>query len=339
MSFYNDVTYICLLSGSLRNFKRKKDDLFNCSCPYCGDSQKDKHKARGYFFKQGDSMIYKCHNCGQSASTANVLKFLNPQLYQEYIFHRYKENANTPEKETNSLKENVTQTIKFKSVDLPSIKDLPDEHYAKKYILARKIPSNKLDRLFFADRWGQWVEKYIDKKYSNEPQDHRIVMPFFDEKGNLVGAQGRSLSADKRMRYLSAKATDVLHMTFGLERWNKFEKTYVVEGPIDSLFLPNALAASTSDLHSVIDRVPELNKENTIFVFDNEPHSKEIGELMRKVIDDGYKITFWPKTLKEKDVNDMVLSGLTLEKIIDIIESGTKSGLRAEIEFASWKKY
>jgi hypothetical protein len=52
MSLPTDSKYVRLISSRLRNFKQKKDYLWNFSCPFCGDSQKNKTKARGYAFQK-----------------------------------------------------------------------------------------------------------------------------------------------------------------------------------------------------------------------------------------------------------------------------------------------
>ena len=62
MSIYLDKKYINLISPTLEKFKWKKDNLANCRCPICGDSELSKTKARGYFFTSDNSYFYKCHN-------------------------------------------------------------------------------------------------------------------------------------------------------------------------------------------------------------------------------------------------------------------------------------
>jgi hypothetical protein len=43
----------------------------------------------------------------------------------------------------------------------------------------------------------------------------------------------------------------------------------------------------------------------------------------------------WPSFIKEKDINDMILSGLNVQ---NMIESNTYSGLEAKLKFTTWKK-
>ena len=87
---YIEQKYLLLVSSQLSQFKKKNDYLYNFRCPYCGDSQKSQHKARGYVFKKDNTLIYKCHNCGVGASLKNLLKHIDIKIHNDYIFERYK---------------------------------------------------------------------------------------------------------------------------------------------------------------------------------------------------------------------------------------------------------
>ena len=52
---------------------------------YCGDSQKNKYKSRGYHFVKEQSFIYKCHNCGKTTSSVNFIKDHFPVQHKEYL--------------------------------------------------------------------------------------------------------------------------------------------------------------------------------------------------------------------------------------------------------------
>ena len=70
---YIEQKYLLLASSQLSQFKKKGDYLYNFRCPYCGDSQKSKLKARGFIFLKENKLIYKCHNCSKGASFQNLL--------------------------------------------------------------------------------------------------------------------------------------------------------------------------------------------------------------------------------------------------------------------------
>ena len=90
MSIITDKKFINLISSELRNFKWKKDSLANCSCPICGDSKKNKNKARGYFYQKHGRFFYKCHNCSFWSSIYNFLKEVSPSLCKEYSMDNFK---------------------------------------------------------------------------------------------------------------------------------------------------------------------------------------------------------------------------------------------------------
>ena len=85
-----DLDYIHSCSHKLRNFKKKKDYLYNFSCPVCGDSKKKRTKARGYLYRVKDMMLYRCHNCGISTTFGKLLEKVDAELYKQYILARYK---------------------------------------------------------------------------------------------------------------------------------------------------------------------------------------------------------------------------------------------------------
>ena len=88
--------YVGLLSPQLEVFKKLKDNNYNFRCPFCGDSQKSKWKARGYIYPIKDKLNYKCHNCGHGTNLYGLLKHVDPYLAKQYNVEKFKEGkANT----------------------------------------------------------------------------------------------------------------------------------------------------------------------------------------------------------------------------------------------------
>ena len=133
MTEFVDAHYVNLLSHRLDKFVRKKQDLYNFRCPYCGDSQKHKNKARGYFFRLKTDLVYKCHNCGVGRTLPNFLKDNAQDLYDEYILERYK--SGTSGKGSFVPKPSFNKPVFKKKEDLESIADLNNEHPAVKLSL------------------------------------------------------------------------------------------------------------------------------------------------------------------------------------------------------------
>ena len=328
MSNFVDVYYVNLLSGRLDKFARKKDDLYNFRCPYCGDSQKHKNKARGYFFRLKQDMVFKCHNCGVGRTLPNFLKDNAPDLYDEYIMERYK--SGTTGKGSYVPKPKFEKPKFKKKGELVSCSELNNEHRAVAYLLGRRIPEKNYSDLFYTDKFCTWVNTQ-KPTFQDVKKDHpRIIIPFIDTNGEWFGFQGRSIDPDEKLRYITIMLDESRIKVFGLNRVD-FDKTvYITEGPIDSLYIDNAIAMAGADVDWSL-----LSNKEAVFVFDNEQRNKEIITRMEKAIEKGYEIVIWPENLQEKDLNDMYIAGHDVQSLV---EFNTYSGLQAQIKLSEWKK-
>ena len=52
----------------------------------------------------------------------------------------------------------------------------------------------------------------------------------------------------------------------------------------------------------------------------------------------GYKVCIWPESIKHKDINDMILSGLSKKKIVDTIRENSYNGIIGLLKLNEWKK-
>ena len=95
--------------------------------------------------------------------------------------------------------------------------------------------------------------------------------------------------------------------------------------------MDNCIATAQSDLRI-------KNKDNLVLIPDNEPRNLEISKQVAKYINENYSVVLWPDYVKEKDINEMILSGKTKEDITNIIDKNTYSGVRAKLEFMKWSK-
>ena len=328
MSEFVDAYYVNLLSGRLDKFARKKADLYNFRCPYCGDSQKHKNKARGYFFRLKADMVFKCHNCGVGRTLPNFLKDNAPDLYDEYIMERYKSGATG---KGSYVPKPKFEKPKFKKKgELQSIDQLNSEHPARRYLVNRQIKESFFGQIYFTDGWYSWVNRQklcFEKITTDHP---RIVIPFIDGEGEWFGFQGRAIDPREKLRYMTIMLDESKTKVYGLDRVN-FEKTvYVTEGPFDSLFIDNAIAMAGADIDWNL-----LKEKEVVFVFDNERRNKEIINRMQKAIEKGYEIVIWPTSIKEKDLNDMHVAGHDVQSLV---EFNTYQGLEAQVKLSEWKK-
>lgn len=336
MSVFIDRKYLKLLSPKLNRFVQKKDDLFNFRCPFCGDSQKNQFKARGYIFRKKNQYFYKCQNCSVGHTMYNFINLLDGNMAKEYSLERYTngDTAKTYEKPEFVFEKPVFEK-KAKLINLPKIIDLDMDHYASQYCIGRKIPQDTYDNLYYAEDFKEFVDEIFPEHGKElKEDDPRLILPFYDANGTLLAFQGRALR-DSKIRYITIKMADDSIKIFGLNTVNKQEKVYVTEGPIDSLFLPNAVATADANLTNAVNYI---SKDKLVLIFDNEPRNKDICKLMDKAIEEHFQICIWPEMMKEKDINEMVLSGFTTEELCDIIDKNTFVNLRAKFEFIQWKK-
>ena len=332
MSSYIDLKFINDLSGRLSQFKKKTDYLFNFRCPHCGDSQKSKTKARAYLYRVKNDMFFKCHNCGQGQNLANFIKFIDPKLYEQYLLERYKKSAPATPKPKFDFKP-TKFTDQTPIDDLKSIKDLPEDHPARLYCVNRKIPEKYFDKLFLSDKFMTLVNEVKPNTYKITKDHPRLIIPFYDTTGKVFAFQGRAFGKEQP-KYLTIKLDENKQKVYGLDKVNFQQPIYITEGPIDSLFIDNCLAAGGADLF-LKNKIPN---ENITYIFDNEPRNKEIVKRMYKVIEQDFNVVIWPEDLQLKDVNDMIMSGLTKLQLQDIISNNTYSKLSALTKLNYWKK-
>jgi len=336
MSVFIDRSFLLRMSPKLGRFSKKKDDLYNFRCPLCGDSQKNKLKARGFVYRKQNDYFFMCHNCGASTTFYNFLKQVDESLLKEYQLERYKNgetgNNNYPKPEFEEYK---TETPKFKkALELPTIDSLPEAHFAKNYVSQRRIPETFYSQLYFAEDFAAFIQSLGIEKENLHKDDKRLVIPFYDKDKNLIAIQGRALGESK-LRYITLKLHDDNKKVYGLDRANTESMVYVTEGPIDSMFLENAVATADSNLESITDCV---DKSKVVLVFDNEPRNKEIVAKINSAIDNHFNVVIWPEFIDSKDINEMVLDGFSPDEIQDIISKNTFVNLRAKMEFVNWKK-
>ena len=332
MSSYIDLKFINDLSGRLSQFKKKTDYLFNFRCPHCGDSQKSKTKARAYLYRVKNDMFFKCHNCGQGQNLANFIKFIDPKLYEQYLLERYKKSAPATPKPKFDFKP-TKFTNQTPIDDLKSIKDLPEDHPARLYCMNRKIPEKYFDKLFLSDKFMTLVNEVKPNTYKITKDHPRLIIPFYDTTGKVFAFQGRAFGKEQP-KYLTIKLDENKQKVYGLDKINFQQPIYITEGPIDSLFIDNCLAAGGADLF-LKNKIPN---ENITYIFDNEPRNKEIVKRMYKVIEQDFNVVIWPEEIQLKDVNDMIKSGLTKLELQDIISNNTYSKLSALTKLNYWKK-
>ena len=317
-----DSKFIGLVSSRLQKFKKIKSNLYNFRCPICGDSQKNKSKTRGYLYAVKADVNFRCHNCGASMTLSNFLKAIDPVIHKQYVFERFKDGHTGRGTVVEEPKFNFESPIFKKSIDLPRASEIP---IAKKYLEKRKLDATKF---YFAEKFQQWVNSHKQTFDTIHRDESRIIIPLYYKK-DLVGVQGRSIGPNS-VKYITTIFYDEAPKIYGLDDIRTRDLVYITEGPFDSTFLHNSIALCGAD-----GDVRKWGISDPVWVYDNEPRSKEITARISNTIDRGDKVVIWPSNIHEKDINDMVLAGHDVQSIV---ESNTYEGLEANLKFTTWKR-
>jgi transcription elongation factor Elf1 len=316
-NFVINAEYAALVAARQKqNIKRGR--TFNFRCPICLDSRTSKTKRRGYLFPYKGTYIFKCHRCGKSMSIRNFLRDFAPDLYDEYVLKSFKENtkkANPTLEPTIASKSHEYAELKFNS--LPTIAELDSNHPAITYLDNRLVP------VCYHNTF-KWLE---DQK--------RIIIPFHDYSGKvLIGVQGRTIDPNEKKRFLTSVFVKDTPMFFGTNSIDRTSTIYVTEGPFDSTFIDNSVSMSGLSKFSAASKLGD----KVVFVLDNQNRHKEVVATMNKMINKGFGIVVWPDCITQKDVNDMILSGISIQDINIIVSKNTFHGMKARIKLLEWQK-
>lgn len=344
MSFL-DVKFINMISSRLTRFSWKKyNQLATCRCPICGDSKRNKSKTRFYFYEKKGGFFVKCHNCDFGTTLSKFLEQFDRGIHEQYTLEKYRSgttgrNESEPEYKFSEPKfgkcRASTEDVEREPlcVGLSSLSELQEDHPAVVFLLGRQIPRDKHHLLYFAPNFRVWAKTIDpDMQLGNEP---RLIIPIIHE-GKLIGANCRSFDPKSTSRYITLrKEKSEDRMWFGLDRVDSTRPVVVVEGPLDSLFLPNAVAIIGLGKCATLPK--ELGSD-PIFALDNEPRNKELVKTMQELVDNKRTLCIWPDTIKEKDINEMVLAGAQSCDILNTILQNSCNGSTATLRLSKWRR-
>jgi hypothetical protein len=340
MSVFICRKYANALGTRLERFSPKGNDTWMFRCPLCGDSKKNKYKARGHIYRKKDSFYYRCFNCNVSTTFESFLKQVAPDLNNEFRYERFAEmRADRKTFEVDQVIEKMNErnerlnNLSLKNVLTP-LSDLPKDHKARLYIEKRKIPQDAWKYLSYSDDFRKVVRELDPEKANKMPDnDERVVITTFGPNHEIIGVAGRSLDPNNEKKYIHIKASDKYPKLFGMDRTPFHHGALVFEGPIDALFFDNGIATCDSDLTFACRYYKDV-----ILVYDNEPKNPYIVKGIKNAIDREFRVCIWPSDISFKDVNDMVMGGMLIQDIRRIILDNTVEGMRAQIYFNRWKK-
>lgn len=346
-----DEQFINNVSPRLDKFKWERvGTVANFRCPLCGDSTKSANKRRGYFFydRDHDCFRFKCHNCHNMNgwSFEFWLKKFDERLSTEYNMEKFRLLGDTSGRPLPSLKPlpKLTQTARIGSVaakrdesllgNMLRLDLLPPDHKARQYVQWRGLPESTWSLLYYTQRFREDLKLFETdpEKQLKIPDDERLVIPFWTQDGRMKIVQGRAFDKNATLRYATVKPKDEDTKVYGEDRVNIHKTKLVVEGPIDSLFLPNCMASADADLLSV---------KGDIYIPDNQYRNPQVCDGIQKMIDKGVKVVLFPPDVPWKDINDMVMpskGNMSIQDLLKLIAKNVYQGMAASLQFAELRK-
>jgi hypothetical protein len=333
MSTITDHKFANMIGHKLLLFKRKSERVYNFRCPFCGDSQKNKLKTRGYLFEKSGGLIYKCHNCDVGTNLSKLIDLVDPSLSKEYRLESYRDRVAAGNEDNFIIPRTEVPRPKIILDEmLPRLDELPPHHRAVQYAKARNIPKERFNDLYYAR--DMKVLEALNPAYEGRlTSDERLVIPFRGEDGTLTGVSGRAMG-NSTLRYVTIRITED-PLIYGLDRVARGKTIYVVEGPIDSMFLDNAIAAGGTDFSRALYNV---SGENVVLIFDNQPRNKQVVKRVESFAARGYSMVIWNSSWVWKDINDAFMNGASKSEVDLILNKSTFKGLALRLAIRDWKK-
>jgi hypothetical protein len=311
--------------------KPDRKDIYRCDCVACGDSKTRKSKKRMYFLPKNDSVTVYCHNCGYSSNLFGFINDFASDLLEQYKFFGFVKKPKGPS--AKDIKVSLIAVPKKDKKEFTSTKEifsltkcfseLKETHPARRYIEFRKIP---LDKVRFCQNFYSFIEGIgmPDLEPYKGYKIPCIIIPFFKKDDKIKIIQARFFDAKVKPKYLTVKLDPDERKIYNADFVDYSKEIYVLEGPFDSMAVPNAIALAGSD------GTPE-REGDYIWCLDNERSKITHGKILKK-IEQGYKVIIWKKEDKFKDINEGISKNMfTFEEIPVILKKRIKKGLEAKL--------
>lgn len=286
-------------------------------CVFCGSK-----KLKGtVFFANTGRLCYICWKascpCHNAIHASKWLKEVNPALYHAYLDDIAKREYASDDEIQKMQEKFVAQFKKQQAIQQQEIeqKKLLDNMATKKFL--HIDDGTELSKRAIAYCKKRMIPEEVWKKFyiCHEGKYHdRIIIPFYNKAGKVTYFQARTL-LNVEPKYMNRIADTQL---YNKDFIDKSKPVFVLEGPIDSLFLENAVATCGAGSSGALDA--EIAKyENVFYIMDNdEAGNKKAGSLVRQ-----HKYVFmWNKFLNDygldrtkiKDINDVIVTLNRTEK-------------------------
>lgn len=324
-----DYVIQALYSYCKRPVYKKYQRVYNAECCVCGEGNSTGRKRRLFYFPN-DRYFY-CFNCSRSWSELNWIHEISKKSIHEIL----KETRDfVPNSETKAKVQKQNEAVKH--IEIPSIPDdaidICDskqvEFYKDNKIVKKIIDYCQNRRLFTAvNKSKSLYVSFKDKVHKN-----RLIIPFYGESGKIECYQSRTLDGDTYPKYLTKYGEKNMYGENNID--NSIPYIFIFEGPIDAMFVKNAVAVGGSSMTDKQEAfIKKCFDKEIIYVYDNDKNNKEMSKKIKTLIKQNKKLFVWPKEFKKfKDVNE-ICCNLHLDELpYKFIVQNSYSGIEALVK-------
>ncbi len=297
---------------------KERSDHYEFVCPVCGD-MRFPNKRKAWIYK--DTWKYICFKCPCSMPFASYLKQTEPETYSKLIYSAFGAMPSQRKRKDEVKDDRPALPPDSPFVDgelIPITANHPLARAGLDECKRRKIRPEVFEKWYVCLEGNQFLHRDANGNLIINPETgrpvgneykNRIIMPFYHFGGKWTQFDARAIDRNNPMRYLNLK--NVRREAYNIDFIRFDQPFYILEGTIDSTFIPNAIGiGGVQHLHEILMDNPKIaqHKENCVFIWDND----EAGRTGRTATcHDGYKWFDW-EGIMEKDINGEVLHGCNL---------------------------
>lgn len=303
-------------------------NVYNAECPICNEGKHSGKKRRLYYFPE--DKYFFCHNCNQSWTPLQWIQAITGEPIEKILQKQEQYikpiSAFEPEKVLES-----TAPVEELPLECLDLFHLQESTLAPKHVLDY-IRLRRLDSAQFRPK---------SLYYCNQDPIHkgRLIIPFYDwnPPHSIVSYQSRLVAFKKDApKYLTKLGDKYLYGLSGLDP--KFPCIFILEGPIDAMFVKNGIAIGGAKMTASQEQVLLRLKwqfPRVIWILDNDKGNNEMDYRAQQLIEAGEEIFVWPPELKGfKDINEICVKTQRDSIGTQFLQKNTYSGLEAIVRRA-----